>query len=99
MGYQIIKQPDDKFMIWSSFTDSIIYWDASEKEVRKWFMARAVRSEKESMNRLMEAVKDDPRKAYYQFTKTFEQAIEKSRDKSAKKWFKKHPIDTAPKDG
>ncbi len=50
MAYQIIQQPDGRFAIWSTKTDSLIHWNLSEDglegqmaEDAKWYAKNRVR--------------------------------------------------------
>ena len=41
MGHQIIKQPDGKYLIWSTIVDDIIVYDADREEVIEYFIEKA----------------------------------------------------------
>lgn len=80
MGYQIIKQPSSKFAIFDSVTDTIIAWDATETEIVEWFAERAAERAREDARRNIEHVAaGNPRKAYYQFAMTWEEALAEDR--------------------
>ena len=40
MGYQIIRQPDGRLALFSSYSDSWAEWDLTADEVREWFAQR-----------------------------------------------------------
>lgn len=81
MGYQIIKQPDDLFAVFSSYTDTIVVWDATQAEVVDWFVEIAVEDTKQRVNGLIGHVSaGESRKAYYQFAMSWEEAQERDRE-------------------
>jgi hypothetical protein len=81
MGYQIIKQPDGKLAVFSSITDTIVMWDATEDEVVEFFVEIEVQKTTERVRQmLVPVVADEPRKAYYQFAMTWEAALESDRE-------------------
>lgn len=87
MGHQIIKQPDGKFAIFSSNSDTIIVWDATEEEVVEYFADQAAADARRTVNRLLDHVKaDKPREAYYQFALTWSEALEMDRDHEGEAW-------------
>lgn len=90
MGYQIIKQPDDtedKFAIFSSFTDTIIVWDATEVEITNWFVEEAAERTRASVRQTLEHVTaGEPRRAYFQFAMTWEQAMQEDRKHDGVAW-------------
>ena len=90
MGYQIIKQPDEQFAIFCSYTDTIIIWDATSEEVMGWFLEREAARVRRDVGRLLEHVAaDKPRKAYYQFAMTWEEALEEDREHGGEAWKEK----------
>ena len=75
VGYQIIKQPNEKLAIFSSSTDTIIVWDATADEVVDWFVEIAAERARTDTRRVVGFVEaGKPRKVYYQFTMTWEEA-------------------------
>lgn len=92
MGQQIIKQPDGKFCVFSSISDSIIVLDLTREELVKWYGENA-RLEAEAEAEVM-LDKVEAGNAYYQFTKTFEEAAEihyqSGNTKKEKSDFNKH---------
>jgi hypothetical protein len=74
MGYRIVKQPDGKLAVFSSYCDQWAACDASAADVRDWFAASAVESSNISCDRITEAVLDDrPEDVYYRDVSTIEE--------------------------
>lgn len=88
MGHQIIKQPDGLLAIFSSFSDRIIMWDATEDDVMTHFAERAEErarrdiadAEKAAREAVAAVLAGEPRKVYYQFATSWEQAMESDRE-------------------
>ena len=74
MGHQVIKQPDGLYAIFSSVVDSWIVYDATRQDVIDYYVEQAEKDTREKVRRILDAVDDDPRKAYYQFAMTFAEA-------------------------
>ena len=60
MGWQVIKQPDGLYAIWSTVVDAIIMYDATESEVIQEFVEDARRSAQKSIERIMSELKALP---------------------------------------
>lgn len=87
MGNQIIRQPSGKFAIFSSITDTVIFWDATEDEIVEHFAERAAERAREDARRLISHVAaGDARKAYYQFAMTWEKALTEDRKHRGTAW-------------
>lgn len=87
VGNQIIKQSDGKFAVFSSVTDTIIFWDATREEVVQFFVDRAVEDTRRSVEKVLAHVAaDKPRKAYYQFAMTWDEALREDRDHGGEVW-------------
>jgi ERCC4-related helicase len=88
MGYQVIKQPTGQlFAIFSTFTDTIIVYDASAAEVVDWFAERASRDARTAVARLVQLVDaDKAREAYYQFTMTWDEALREDEQHGGEAW-------------
>lgn len=75
MGYQIIKQPNKLYGIYSSFGDGIILYNAREQDVFDFFVEEAVKSARENVQKILDKIESDE-KPYYQFTMSWDEAIE-----------------------
>ena len=80
MGEQIIKQPDGRLAVFSSIVDAFIIIDATPEEILDWRAEEAAAKAREQTQRELDAVlADDPRRVYFQFTRTWEEAAEMDR--------------------
>lgn len=85
MGQQIIKQPDGKLAVFSSIVDAFIVVDATPEEILDWRAVEAAAKERERTQRELDAVlAGDPRRVYYQFARTWEEAAEMDRQNAPK---------------
>lgn len=79
MGYQVIRQPDGRLAVFTSYTDSWAVCDASPEEVADWFAGRAAAESRWQAERVIDAVlRGRPQEIYCQFTLTFAEANEMS---------------------
>ena len=84
MGQQIIRQPDGLLAVFSSITDSFIVVDATPDELVEWRAEAAAEKAREQTRRELEHVlAGNPRKVYFQFAKTWEEAAESDREHSS----------------
>lgn len=74
MGRQIIQQPDGKFAMFSSFSDTFIYIDGSEDQILEAIGEEAKRDAIERSREIIEQLKAG-KKPYYQFTKSWKEAV------------------------
>lgn len=75
MGHQIIREPGKgTYAVFSSVTGTWILWNASREELLDYYAERAAADARESAARKLDEVDANPRRAYYQFTLTFEEA-------------------------
>lgn len=80
MGQQIIKQPDGKLAVFSSVVDAFIVVDATPEEILDWRAEQAAEDARRATQRELDAVlADDPRRVYFQFARTWEEASEMDR--------------------
>jgi len=87
MGYQVIKQPDGKLMIFESATDTIVYWDATAHEVTEWFAERAAADARRNVEKIVEDVlAGQEKRHYHRFTMTFTDAIKGDSDHGGDAW-------------
>lgn len=75
MGWQIIKQPNGKFCIFSSIVDNVIYYDGTPDQIINTFIDAESSSIRKKVNGIIDQI-EKGEKPYYQFTKTFDQMIE-----------------------
>lgn len=93
MGNQIIKQPDGRFAIFNSGTDTIIIYDASYDEIVEYFARRAALDAERSVRVILGYVQDgEPRRAYAQFTLSWEQALRTDQERGGDAWRQFDPI-------
>lgn len=75
MGHQIIQQPDGLFCVFSTVTDSIITYDATEEKLMYYYANRAAQEAVRLTRDILENVKaGTPERFYHQFALTFEDA-------------------------
>jgi hypothetical protein len=75
VGHQIIKQPGkDTYAVFSSIVDSWILYDATREDLLDYYAKRAAEDARRNTAEKLDLVDEDPRKAYYQFAMTFEEA-------------------------
>ncbi len=70
MAYQIIQQPDGLFAIWSTISDSVICYDATEEEIVAEIADKERERTASGVKEIIEALKDG-KKPYFQFTRTW----------------------------
>lgn len=82
MGYQVIRQPGtDLFGIFSSERDQFVMWEATRADVVDFFVELAVERARRDAERVLGHVEaGEPRKAYFQFAMTWDQAVAKDRE-------------------
>ncbi len=79
MGHQIIKEPGkDTYAVFSSFTDTWILSNATRDDLLGYYAEKAARDARRHTAETLDAVDEDPRKAYYQFAMSFEKANQAS---------------------
>lgn len=75
MGQQIIKQPDGRLAVFSSVVDAFIVVDATPEEIVEWRAEEAAQQARERTRTELDYVlSGNPRKAYFQFALTWEEA-------------------------
>lgn len=80
MGQQIIRQPDGRLAVFSSYTDTFIVADATPEELIEWRAEQAAEEAREEARLQIERVLSGESRPYCQFTLTWEQAVEKDRE-------------------
>ena len=81
MGQQVIKQPDGRFAVFSTNTDTITVWDATAEEIVQHFVDQAAKDARRHATETVRKVGDGRARAvYHQFTMSWAEALEKDRD-------------------
>jgi hypothetical protein len=81
MGQQIIKQPDGRLAVFSSESDTFILMDATPAEIIQWRAEQAAEAERKRTRReLGHVLSDNPRAAYFQFARTWQQAVQTNQE-------------------
>lgn len=87
MSRQIIKQPDGRYAIFSSVTDTIIVYDAHAPEIIDWFADRAAQDARVAAARQLGHVEGGrPREAYAQFAMTWDEALAADKEAGGDAW-------------
>lgn len=86
MGNQIIKQPDGRYAVFSTSTETITVYDATEDELVEMFAEEAAERARRSVRDTIAKVNSDPRDAYFQFTMTWEEALRDDRKHGGDAW-------------
>lgn len=87
MGHQIIKQPDGKLAIFDASANVLVYWNATEDEIIEWFVHRAAqRARDEVTPRVRHVAAGNPRKVYFQFVMSWEEALGEDRRFNGGAW-------------
>jgi Asp-tRNA(Asn)/Glu-tRNA(Gln) amidotransferase B subunit len=74
MAGQIIKQPNGKFLIFSSIVDSVTFYDMTEEEIVQERLKEAETKIRDEVKRVVDQL-NKGEKPYYQFTKTYSQML------------------------
>ena len=75
MGRQIIKQPNGLYAVWSSNSDTFVWIDATKQEIIDAFAEEARTDAVERTEKIF-AELEAGNSPYYQWTKTWEEALE-----------------------
>jgi hypothetical protein len=87
VNYQIIKQPNGKLAIFSPFSGTIALQGATAEGVAEWFADRAAEGAREEARRkIKHVVAGNPRKVYFQFAMTWEEALAEDREHGGTAW-------------
>jgi hypothetical protein len=79
MAWQIIKQPNDLYAIWSTVVDDFIVVDCSRDEVVQEFIEYEAKQIRDTVAAKLDQI-DKGEKAYHQFTQTFDECITRIRE-------------------
>lgn len=90
MGNQIIKQPDGKFAVLNSNTDTLALWDATKDEVIEWFVELELADLERRKQRIADIVDHvdagNAKAAYFQFVTTWDEALERDQQHDGEAW-------------
>ena len=75
MGWQIIKQPNGKYCIFSSVVDNVIYYDGTPEQILNTIIEAETTPIRKRVNETISEL-DNGGKPYGQFTKSFDEMIE-----------------------
>jgi hypothetical protein len=83
MSYQIVKQPNGNFAVFSTGVDCFVLYDADRSEVLAWAHSLETRDLGRRMDQWAETVEKvasgSPR-PYFQFTRTWDECVETARE-------------------
>lgn len=81
MSEQIVRQPDGRFAVFSTITDTIHIYDATAQEIVDHFAEKAAADARQKAQRLVDLVAaDNARAAYFQFALTWQEALDMDRE-------------------
>ncbi|REF00321.1 hypothetical protein [Thermomonospora umbrina] len=88
MGRQIIRQPDGRYAVFSTETDTITRWDAMEDELVEVFAGWAAEQARKSVREaLAHVAAGRPERVYGRpRTMTWEKALSKDRERGGEAW-------------
>jgi len=90
VGNQIIRQPDGKFAVFNTNTDTIVFWDATKDEVVDWFVQLELAELERRKLAIAEMVDKvnvgNAREVYYQFAMTWGEALKRDREHDGEVW-------------
>ena len=75
MAVQIIQQPNGKFCLFNSIVDNITFYDATEEEIITEFAKESQIEIEKKVKEIIGQLKAGA-KPYFQFTKSYTEAIE-----------------------
>lgn len=58
MGIRIFQQPDGQYAVLSSVVDDFLLEDATEEEVREWYIERRKQRAEENVDEMLEDARD-----------------------------------------
>ncbi len=94
MGNQIIQQPDGKFAVFNTNTDTIVLWEATRDEVVGWFVERELADLERRKQHIADLVDQvgagNARRAYAQFAMTWDEALKRDREHGGEAWQEFH---------
>lgn len=75
MAYQIIRQPNGKYCIFSTVVDNVTMYNLTEDEIIDEFVKEQKINISEQVKLIIKSI-NEGRKPYYQFTKDFNSMLE-----------------------
>ena len=88
MGHQIIKQPNGKFAVFSSIVDDFIMYEATREDIIELELEDSKERITREVDRVLEELKSTNPRPYYQFTRTWEDALQTIKEVHGKKHVK-----------
>jgi hypothetical protein len=85
MGNQIIKQPNGKYAVFSSVVDDFVFYNATPKDLIDYFAKHEVEKITQFVEETVKGI-DKGTKPYFQFTMTWDEAVETARQVHGAKW-------------
>lgn len=79
MSWQIIKQPNKKYCVYSTVVDHFVVVDATEEELKDFYKEERGRQCIHAVEEVLKKIDDDIL-SYFQFTMSFEEAIQNIKD-------------------
>jgi len=76
MGHQVIKQPNGQFALYSSIVDDFVLVNATERDIVDRFVEEYAKDTRHKIEVIIQTLNAGG-KPYYQFTKTFDEALER----------------------
>jgi hypothetical protein len=74
MGWQIIKQPNGKYCIFSSVVDNVTYYNCTKEQIIDIHIKQEADSIRKRVSLIIDEL-EDGEKPYNEFTKTFEEML------------------------
>ncbi|MFF2531267.1 hypothetical protein ACFVS2_20405 [Brevibacillus sp. NPDC058079] len=75
MSWQILKSPDDKYCIWSTIVEDLIFYDMTADDIFMEYKKKFGEENEKKARKIVEQL-NAGEKPYFQFTLTFEEAME-----------------------
>ena len=74
MGNQIIKQPNGKYCLWTTYSSDFVLIDVTPEEIMDYEIEVSSKEIKAHIGRIIKSL-EQSEKPYYQFTKSFEEVV------------------------
>ena len=87
MGHQIVRQPDGKLAVFSTGVDAWIRKDATPEGISDYYAEKAAEDARRDVaETVAHVLAGEPRRVYCQFTMTFDEANQSSREGGGEWW-------------